>query len=69
MKISEFLSKQKEELPFFLYCGTGKGYKIPCFQCQFFSQNKLGFWHCNSMFLSGCQNEFADWCSSKMEIK
>lgn len=69
MKVSEFLAKQKEEIPFFLYKGNNKGYKIPCIECQFFQKNKIGFWHCTSIFLRKCQDEFAEWCDSELEVK
>lgn len=41
MKIGEFLSKSyKDEIPFLLYHGNGKGYKISCLECDFFKPNE-----------------------------
>lgn len=66
MKIGEFLNKcNKEEIPFFLYCGTGNGYKIPCTKCKFLSYNK-GIFKCESMFLSCCQDEFRKWLNEEI---
>lgn len=67
MKIGEFLRKcNKEEIPFYLYSGTGSGYKISCTECQFFKQDKFGIWKCTSMFLSACQGEFGDWLNEEV---
>ena len=68
MKIGDFLHKcYKDELPFFLYCGTGKGYKIPCTKCQFFKYDKdKEIWKCVSMFLSSCQDEYRKWLNEEL---
>ena len=67
MKIGEFLKKcNKEEIPFYLYNGTGKGYKIPCVDCDFFKQNKNGIWKCESIFLHSCQDEFGKWLDEEI---
>lgn len=67
MKIGEFLHKcNKEEIPFFLYHGTGNGYKISCTECQFLKCNDKGIWKCESMFLSACQNEFSNWLNEEL---
>jgi len=70
MKIGEFLSKcSKEQIPFYMYHGTGIGYKISCLECEFLEQNKQGIWKCNSMFYSECKNDYYNWLNSEMSIK
>ena len=62
MKIREFLHNcEKERLPFILYSGNGKGYKICCLECNFFEPDENGIWQCDSVFLSCCREEFKDW--------
>jgi hypothetical protein len=66
MKVSEFLSKcDKEQIPFYLYTGTGSGYKISCLDCNFFKKNKLGIYMCTSVFYNGCKDEFTKWVLEK----
>ena len=67
MKIGEFLSKTyKDEIPFLLYHGDGKGYKISCLECEFFKPNEKRIWQCNSIFIGGCRKEFDDWLEKEM---
>ena len=66
MKVGEFLSKcSKEQIPFYMYNGTGIGYKISCLECEFFKPNENGIYVCDSIFLSVCRDEFAEWLRDK----
>lgn len=66
MKIGEFLHNcDKDTLPFILYSGTGKGYKICCLDCEFFKPEN-NYWNCESAFYYGCKEEFGYWLKKEI---